>query len=382
MANQRPLDIWHISGDFPDPIEPSKPPVFQRLVELAGGQFTHRVISINRRAPGTRNVEMPFDFGTALISPAPPLGILHATMLDRLGNRIARMVHQLGKPDLIVGHKLTIEGLAVSRAAKQLQVPYALILQGNTDCKILRARPDLRGQFRRIYHQAGSVFHLAPWSRDAIERLLGPREHATHLLPCPLERDFLLEPKTGGDRFISAFHLDGYRNKNLLGISKAVAILAEHGSTPACSIVGSGSSAALRTCRSIAARTPGMELVGYRDFDELIQMMNSSIAMVLPSRMESFGLVFVEALMAGAPIIYPRRAGVSGYFDGAGFAIPVSPADPRDIANAMAHVASHEASIKSQLANWQDSHDAQRFKQAVISETFAAGLSEAAVSRS
>ena len=39
------------------------------------------------------------------------------------------------RPDLIVGHKLTIEGIAVRRAAEALRTPYALALQGGTDQK-------------------------------------------------------------------------------------------------------------------------------------------------------------------------------------------------------------------------------------------------------
>ncbi len=382
MDEIRSLNMWHVSGDFPDPIEPGKTQAIRRLVDMTAEQFAHRVISINRRMPGAAPIEIPFDYGLAITYPAPPLGLFHVAMLNRLGDRIAAATVQRGKPDLLVAHKLTIEGVAVAHAAQALGVPYAVLVQGNTDCKILSARPDLRRLFQRIYHGAGCAFHLAPWSRHDIERRLGVRKNGSRLLPCPLAEDGLLAPQTGAEGFISAFHLDGYRNKNIAAIAKAMAMLEASTAPVQCKVAGGGGVQARRACEAIAARTPGLELIGEQSQAELGRLLNASTAMVLPSKRESFGLVFIEALMAGAPIIYPRRAAVAGYFDGAGFALPVNPRNPREIANAMMHAIQHEVAMKQELAHWQASAAAERFKRSSIAAEFAAGLQGAAKAES
>ncbi|TNE29437.1 MAG: glycosyltransferase [Alphaproteobacteria bacterium] len=377
--NEPPLlNVCHISGDFPDPIKPEKTPALRRLVELTSAQFHHRVISINRTPPGSDPAQVPFEFGMAITYPAPSMGLFHAKMLNRLGNSIATLAAGNGKPDLLVAHKLTIEGIAAFRAARLLDVPYALIVQGNTDCKILRARPDLRPLFRRIYQGAAIVFHLAPWSHDRAEGLLGARHLSSRLLPCPLADDTVIEPRPGGKGFLSVFNLDGYRNKNLPGLANAMTILTSGEVEISCRIAGGGSPEALQACQAIARRTPGMELLGHCGHESLPGLMNASTAMALPSKRESFGLAYIEALMSGTPIIHPRGAAVAGYFDRCGFALPVDPSDPRDIAGAMAHAIHNEVELKRELSVWQQGPDAQRFKRAQIGQEFASGLRAAA----
>ena len=191
--------ILHVSGDFPDVIEPFKTPVIKGLLELTAGDFEHEVVSINRLAPGPVGLassllsksgivqnEQPFEHGTALEYLAPGRGVFHRTMLERLGEHLADLITaQESSVELIVGHKLTIEGIAVAKAAELTGLPYALTVQGNTDRRILKARPDLRRLFRQIYLGARMVCTFTPIARDAIERSLGKRKDGIHLIPCP-----------------------------------------------------------------------------------------------------------------------------------------------------------------------------------------------------
>jgi glycosyltransferase involved in cell wall biosynthesis len=110
--------------------------------------------------------------------------------------------------------------------------------------------------------------------------------------------------------------------------------------------------------------------------------MNKAIALVMPSKRESFGLVFVEALFAGLPIIYPKGAGVDGYFDGLPFAIAVDPRNPQAIADAMRHVVTQEAALKQALARWQEDGGLKRFLRSAIGEVFDQGLQAAIMSAS
>ena len=155
--------ILHVSADFPDQIDGFKTPVVRSLVDLTEGQFRHEVVSLNRRSPDllgfARNLIAgwgrpvlsvsgeAFSHGQALVYKAPPSGLFHATMLRQLGDWLAGEHAGPRLPDLIVGHKLTIEGIAVRRAANRLGVPFAVCIQGDTDTKVLAARPDLARKF-------------------------------------------------------------------------------------------------------------------------------------------------------------------------------------------------------------------------------------------
>lgn len=391
IAGHRP-NILHVSGDFPDPIEPSKTRVIQTHIDLTSDDFAHQVMSLNRVSPGVSDAvrtitsanmhagisAREFDHGTALTYKAPGRGIWHATFLRRLGDWLAARLGVEGVPDLLVGHKLTIEGIVVRRAAEQLGIPYAISIQGDTDTKILRARPDLKGEFGRIFHGAEMVFPFAPWALADIEERLGRRAKPVMILPCPTELDEPIAPTTGGDHFLSVFHLKSRKRKNLSRMVQAMTILRQDtGSNVWLAIAGGGSDADEAACRTLIAGKAGISLEGPVSRSDLQQRMNRAIGFVLPSRRESFGLVFIEALFAGLPIIYPKGAAVEGFFDGCEFAIGVPAGDVRAIADAMQAVMENEARLKDKLREWQASEEAVQFTRRAIKRRFASGLAEA-----
>ncbi|MHA7820210.1 MAG: glycosyltransferase [Erythrobacter sp.] len=387
---KRPL-ILHVSGDFPDAFETFKTPVIKRLIELTSDAFEHRVISINRVQPsstallrslvgGDRLVteKRSFVHGVALRYEAPGKGIRHRTKLEQLGHVIAGEVAAMErKPDLIVGHKLTIEGIAVSVAARETGLPYALSIQGNTDLKILSSRPDLRSVFAEIFHGAQVVFPFAPWALKGAQGALGERSGPSHLLPCPTDLDTPSTPKPGGDGLVSVFHLKNHPGKNLSGMIEAFRILATHGSPPPLAVIGGGSEEQVAACEALAAEFQQITFPGPLGRPELAQRLAKASALVLPSLRESFGLVFIEALFAGTPIIYPAGTAVDGYFDGCAFALRVDARKPRSIADAIAAAIENETEMKRALAEWQASPAAEIFTRDHIAATFAKGLHQA-----
>ena len=226
IAEQRPL-ILHVSGDFPDPVDPHKTPVIRSLLELTDKQFDHHVVSVNRVSPSASGIikecltntpletaHQQFERGVAMSYAAPSKGLRHRAKLLQLGDWLADHVSRLGsKPRLLVGHKLTIEGIAVRRASRRLGIPYAISIQGNTDTKIISMRPDLRTELARVFHEASVVFPFTPWALKRTEEALGQRGGPIHLLPCPTELDQAIRPRLQGKGFVSVFHLRNHKNK-------------------------------------------------------------------------------------------------------------------------------------------------------------------------
>ena len=385
--------ILHISGDFPDPIDPSKTPVIQRLIALTRGQFDHHIVSINRRSPSGMDWmkgaplfgnaasviqrEERFDGGIGVEYSAPSKGILHKVSLDHLGEWIAQYAHKEFQPDLIIGHKLTIEGIAARYAAETLGVPFAISLQGNTDCKILRARPDLRREFGRVFHGAKMVFPFAPWAHEEAARILGRREKPVLPLPCVTDLDTAITPQPGGTGLVSLFHLAGYKNKNLAGMAQAMQMLENRPKIPTLEIMGGGTPTDLDACTKLTSNAPNIRLSGPPERQQIATIFNKKAGFVMPSLAESFGLVFIEALFAGLPIIYPKGRAIEGFFDDMPFAIAADPRSPKDIARAITHLCENEADLKASLAEWQASDHAQQFTRGAIAETFSAGLNAA-----
>ncbi|WP_151972938.1 glycosyltransferase [Erythrobacter sp. EC-HK427] len=393
--------ILHLSGDYPDPIQPEKTQAIARLLELTTGEFDHRVISLNRVSPSAREAALlasgagaadamiglptPFDRGLAFTYAAPPKGVLHQTALVRLAQGLEHQLeHRLGqhwrkdwRPDLIVGHKLTIEGIVARHLAQRLGVPFALSLQGNTDSRITAARPDLRHSFAAILREARVVFPFAPWTLRLLEDRLGARTGPSIALPCAFECDTMIAPRAGGEVLVSVFHLAGHRWKNLRGMADALSLLAKRDEEARLEIVGGGSAALAQSLAARFAKVPGLGFAGPIASADLPARLNRAAGFVLPGLRESFGMVFTEALFAGLPILYPAGRAVDGYFDDAPFALRVDPDEHHAIADGMARLLRDEARLKAALADWQSSADAQRFTRAGIGEAFARGLRQA-----
>lgn len=390
LPEVRPL-VLHVSGDFPDPIAPFKTPVIRSFLDLTAQEFEHSVVSINRRSPGLggfsamlrASLQAPFfearqfDAGTALHYVAPGRGVLHKTRLDLLGDWLTAHIRQMERqPDLLMAHKLTIEGIAVERAARQLGLPYALTIQGNTDRRILKARPDLLNTFRRIYRNAAKVLTFTPIALRSIEAELGKRSDGIRLIPCPTELDAAVPPRLGGADFISVFHLKNHKVKNLRGMAGALAG-APPRNVPDLSVIGGGTAMEMATCQKIARGCPTLTFEGPLDRTGVVRRMNGAIALVQPSLSESFGLVFIEALFAGLPIIYPSGTGIDGYFDGAEFALRADPRSPSSILEAMQSAVANEGRMKKALSHWQASDAARRFTRPAIAKDFSHLLHQA-----
>lgn len=367
--------IVHISADYPDAVVPAKTRAVAALVEGTQADFRHRIFSLNRRGGAkallkSGHVESAADDGS-LASwryRAPPLGLFLRRSMEQVGNTILACLAGEGlKPDLVQGHKLSFEGIAARHVARRLGVPYLLTLQGNTDQRVTGARRDLRPLYRKIWHEAAGVAAFTPWIADWCERELGPRDQAPAILPCVPVRDAIMPPRETPALVGTAFHLDHWRNKNVVRLIDACASLRDP--APSLAIAGAGSAESERRIDKAIARAGvqnAAQRIGPIPAADIQAWMNGCAVFAMPSLRESFGMVFIEALLAGCPIVYPKGAAVDGYFQGAPFAIAVNPHDPQAIAAGIATMLRENPARKAALAQWQQAGGADRFRRGAI----------------
>jgi len=67
------------------------------------------------------------------------------------------------------------------------------------------------------------------------------------------------------------------------------------------------------------------------DRERLLDMYRKSDIFIMPSFHETFGLVYVEAISQGLPIIYTKEQGIDGYFEDGKVGYSVDPKDVNDI---------------------------------------------------
>jgi len=85
-----------------------------------------------------------------------------------------------------------------------------------------------------------------------------------------------------------------------------------------------------------------VQFVGKKAPHELVGYMQQCAALVLPSRAESFGMVLVEALACGTPVVTTRCGGPEEIVnEHVGVLVP--PEDPEALASGIEHVLEHNA---------------------------------------
>ena len=83
-----------------------------------------------------------------------------------------------------------------------------------------------------------------------------------------------------------------------------------------------------------------ISFAGKQPFTELVRQMQRSAALILPSRAESLGMVLVEALACGTPVVATRCGGPEDIVnEQVGILVP--PEDPEALANGIEHVLDH-----------------------------------------
>ncbi|HEV2185709.1 MAG TPA: glycosyltransferase family 4 protein [Stellaceae bacterium] len=102
----------------------------------------------------------------------------------------------------------------------------------------------------------------------------------------------------------------------------------------------------------IARNHPGVELLGWRRRDEVADLVADSRLVVVPSRSrETFGLVALEALTSGIPVIVPPYASIAREIADHQFGLVCDPHDEAALAAAMARLAGDDDLVRDTSCN-------------------------------
>ena len=228
---------------------------------------------------------------------------------------IARHVERLS-PDAIVVPTPGPYGLAGLALARRLGTP--LVVGYHTDDEAL-ARLYRRGPFGRLcsgclnranrllFRHASRVLANAP--ETALQALAcGARD--VELMGTSIASAFrdtpIVPPRERLERVLFAGRLA--EEKNL----PAVIRLAE--ARPALEVVVAGDGPLRGTLERAAARLPNLRATGRVSRERLVGLIDASDAFVLPSLVESFGTVALEAMSRARPVIVSTGCGIADWF--------------------------------------------------------------------
>jgi glycosyltransferase involved in cell wall biosynthesis len=270
--------------------------------------------------------------------------------------------------DLIHAHSLMTNGAAAYAMHQKFQKPFIVAVRDTDVNVILRHMPHLRPLARRILEAASRVVFLSPGYRNRalapyLDRgQLGRVLQKSAVIPNGID-DWWLDnapgPRTRADGQAVRLLFVGQLipRKNLPAAIGAAQILAERGVNARLTVVGEpkdpGAVAAARRCSLV-------DLLPPRPMAELMPLYRSADVFVLPSRRETFGLVYAEALSQGLPVLYTRGQGFDGQFEEGLVGYAIDPDDPSGIADRVQDILKDYERIRANALalcgrfNWKD----------------------------
>lgn len=249
-----------------------------------------------------------------------------------------RYVQQHGKPDVIHAHNFFYGGGVASHIGKKFKVPFVL-----TEHSSAFARGKLpkgaQAMITGICHQAKLVTCVSSKFQELLQAKLNMNFEVLHNI---LNRKFyskkLKIPDSNRFTFLNVAMAD--ENKAQSFLLKAFSEKFK-GSSAFLKIVGDGP---LLDVLKDKAKQLGIaeqvEFTGRLTREEVRKTMESGSCFVLPSKYETFGVVLIEALASGLPLVATKCGGPEDIVnDGNGILVEV--ADASALGDAMEYVYNH-----------------------------------------
>jgi len=363
------LKVLNITADYPDEIQPSKTQAVKLLLEASA--HDHFIVSINRCSNPYRERIVEFDGGLAISYYAPPGGIGLRFCIARLTVRILKYIKiKMLSFDYIIAHKLAVEGLVVSSLANSLNVEYAVSLWGSTDKKFLSLKPELTPTYKAIYANASLIFPASPWIRRYVEERLNECNSSVVMLPIVTNNTSRRSPTSNEINFVTVFNLDLYKLKGLPLLLKA---LADYNATWTFDIYGVGSDRSIQEIKSLLVKL-GMQdrvsLKGRVDNNEITEVLSGYHSFLMPTRSETFGMVYIEAIYSGIPILYSLNQGIDGYFDSLNVGVKVIAGKKSSILNGLINLVRKRENFVDNIARYHESGSLKLFKKDRVVKIF------------
>ena len=302
--------------------------------DVPEGSGTHIGISVLREALEARGHRVE------VLSPPPhrgPVSLLRRLHFNVHARRLVRGL--LPDLDLIVGFDLDgflIQPGGVRRVAA---IKGVLADESGFERGLPRVRLTVESLLeRRHVRQVDRILTSSAYSAARIAEEYGVPAHRITVVPEPIDlvrwrQAFESAPELPrrGNSILCVAHL--YPRKNVATLLAAMTRLSNQA---VLRVVGTGPDLARLERR---ARELGLgrrvEFLGHVAFDRLAGEYRRADIFCLPSRQEGFGIVFLEAMAAGLPIVAARAAAVPELVSDGESGILVAPDSPGDLAAAL-----------------------------------------------
>lgn len=248
-------------------------------------------------------------------------------------------IENIKKHSLLHAHSLFTNGYVALKVKEKHDIPFIVAIRNSDVNSFFAIRPWLRKTGLDIMSQAHSIVFLSPAYRENVLKQYVPEKSRDRIrkksvvIPNGINKMFLNNIpsiKTKRDGVIRVIQVGEInKNKNQLATVKACELLRNAGQEVMLKIIGKCSD------KKYLQKLQSFQFVNYIGSikqKDLIDHYRNADVFVMPSRHETFGLSYAEAMSQGLPVIYTKNEGFDGFFLEGSIGYSVDASDIREIA--------------------------------------------------
>lgn len=254
---------------------------------------------------------------------------LYGSKISTIVKDIERTI-ELDKVDVIHAGMMCLDGAAAYELHKKHGIPYIVAVRSTDIFFYYRKLFWRKSYFTKILLNAEKIVFISPKYKELFLENYVPKNYLSLI-----EQKMLVMPNGVNEYFLKNRNLDEHKltedfrlifvsgffaRKGLVETINAVERLRSKGLHISVNAIGKGlpdrplEQEYIRKVEELSNGKTWVKLQPFKKADEVMREMRSSDAFIMVSSNETFGLVYVEALTQGLPIIYAKNEGIDGFF--------------------------------------------------------------------
>lgn len=252
--------------------------------------------------------------------------ILYPLKIKKILADVERKVN-LTQVNLIHAHTWYSDGGVAYFLSKKYNIPYITAIR-NTDLNLFQKMlAYLRPFGRKILNAASGIILIAAsykervLSQNSLQSIKKDLEKKIRIIPNGVDpywiENAINSPKTRTDKTFNVLFIGKFtKSKNIVALQEAVQLLShENNKRIKLHIVGGGGAKAKEVITNVKRYPDVFKYYGQIfDKDELLRCFRNCDVFAMPSKHETFGLVYIEALLQGLPVMYQKNEGIDGFY--------------------------------------------------------------------
>lgn len=276
-------------------------------------------------------------------------------------------LNYLSSFDLIHAHTWFSDGAVAYEIKKVTNKPFIIAIR-NTDLNYFyKYRIDVRKYGHKILLNASKIILISPSYQNLLKELIPPNvyskiERKIEVVPNGIDAFWFNNPPnsiTTKKKKDFIYVGDIRSNKNIDLLIKSFIKVSSNPEIGKLRLVGFRDTTRYeKILKDNYSSISNIEFYDRKSKEELKEFFKDSDIFIMISKKETFGLVYIEALSQGLPIIYSKGQGVDGYFEDVKIGEKVDCNNIDDISNAMLKIVKNYNEYKkntnkeSYIFNW------------------------------